>query len=120
MRDKKRIEPMLTKIEEVWKNHPQLRFGQLLVKVTGREDPFYVEDDILLKLLDKELILQNEETTETEPDRIPCIIEAIRKYWKRYPDWRLCQLAVNVSYNLGEISDERFLKNVIDGGTRWL
>lgn len=53
MRDPNRIPSILTKIEAVWKRHPDMRLGQLLVNLL---DPspnrlFYVEDDVLAKRL---------------------------------------------------------------------
>ena len=43
MRDPARIQPTLAKIAEVWFRHPDMRLGQLLFALTGK-DPYYVED----------------------------------------------------------------------------
>ena len=50
MRDKNRIHPFLEKLEEIWKENPDLRFGQLIVCTLG-EDPFYIEDDKALDVI---------------------------------------------------------------------
>jgi len=65
MRDPARIPKILKKIEEIWKDHPDLRFMQLLyalefitkrldpnTKTLSVDDPFYTEDDIIQALLD--------------------------------------------------------------------
>ena len=53
MRDPKRIPKILKEIEDIWKKHPGLRLGQLLLNV--RQDPvlYYIEDEDLLKELSK-------------------------------------------------------------------
>lgn len=55
MRDPNRIEPIITEIESFWKDNPDLRLGQIIANCLraydGRLncDPFYIEDDQLLK-----------------------------------------------------------------------
>lgn len=55
MRDPNRIEPIITEIENFWKENPDLRLGQIIANCLraydGRLncDPFYIEDDQLLK-----------------------------------------------------------------------
>lgn len=57
MRDINRIDPFLQKLGEYWKQHPDLRFGQIISNILGitrnkcQIDPFYYEEDDLLKLL---------------------------------------------------------------------
>lgn len=59
MRDINRIEPMMDELAEFWKAHPDWRFGQLIANCIraydGRLncDPFFIEDDDLLKGLRK-------------------------------------------------------------------
>ena len=48
MRDPKRIDEVLNTIKTVWEQYPDMRFGQLVVNVLG-VDPFYIEDDVILK-----------------------------------------------------------------------
>lgn len=48
MRDPKRIDEILNTVKKVWEQYPDWRFGQLVVNVLG-VDPFYIEDDIILK-----------------------------------------------------------------------
>lgn len=43
-RSEAHIEDFLSVLGAVWKKHPKLRFGQLVVNVLGK-DPFYIEDD---------------------------------------------------------------------------
>jgi uncharacterized protein YihD (DUF1040 family) len=52
MRDPKRIPKIIKKLREVWSNYPELRLCQLIINVTGIDDPYHIEDDYLLKLLD--------------------------------------------------------------------
>jgi uncharacterized protein YihD (DUF1040 family) len=52
MRDKKRIEPLLEQIKELWLKHPDLRLTQLLSNVAitdgwKNNDLYYLEDDKL-------------------------------------------------------------------------
>jgi hypothetical protein len=47
MRDPKRIKPLLEEIEKYWMKWPDLRLGQLLVIMAGKQDSFYMEDDDL-------------------------------------------------------------------------
>lgn len=51
-----------------------------------------------------------------DPARIDLTLEAIRKLWQRFPDWRLCQLVVNVAGNNDpfNVEDDEFLKRLIE------
>lgn len=51
-RDKSRIPEVLSKVEEVWKQYPDLRLGQLLLNVCGQKDLFSIEDEGLVKCLE--------------------------------------------------------------------
>ena len=59
MRDINRIEKTLNKIEEYWIKNPDMRLGQIIANCLraydGRLncDPFFIEDDDLLKGLEK-------------------------------------------------------------------
>ena len=53
MRDPKRIEPIIKKLEEAWKLYPDMRLGQLLVICANGENIFGVEDDKLLRGIQK-------------------------------------------------------------------
>ena len=57
MRDEKRIQPFLKKFEEVWKQNPDLRFGQLVDILWGdnhsESELFYLEDDEFLEALER-------------------------------------------------------------------
>lgn len=53
MRDPTRIHEVLEVIREIWIKKPDLRLLQLLTNTLPSDrDPFYVEDDILVKLLE--------------------------------------------------------------------
>lgn len=54
-RDPRRIARVLEKLALFWEGSPDLRLGQVIVNLTGRSDPFYVEDDRLEAALDAEL-----------------------------------------------------------------
>ncbi len=47
MRDPKRIDPLLEKLGEAWKQTPDWRFGQFMTNLFRcyGKDPFYAEDD---------------------------------------------------------------------------
>jgi uncharacterized protein YihD (DUF1040 family) len=56
MRDIKRINPIIERLEKVWLENPDFRLGQLIMVITrtGVTDPklFYMEDEEFLKKLD--------------------------------------------------------------------
>ena len=116
MRDPKRINPTLDAIKSVWYLHPNIQFGQLIVAATGRDDPFYIEDDRLVEMLNKDFVIS--ENSNAENAKIEEVINAIREVWTQVPDWRLCQLAVNFSYNHGLefISDDILIHHLRKAG----
>lgn len=48
-----RIKPIIRKIEEVWREHPDLRLGQLLINCAGDKDLFNLEDDELMEAMER-------------------------------------------------------------------
>ena len=58
MRDPNRISKVLKELNTYWCNYPDLRLGQILsnmsYELSGRNDPFYLEDDELLEELRSE------------------------------------------------------------------
>lgn len=54
MRDPDRIPDFCDKLANVWSNVPDWRFGQLICNVFGisKKDPFYMEEDEILKLFE--------------------------------------------------------------------
>lgn len=52
MRDSDRIYKFCDALASVWSRYPDMRFGQLIVNVLGT-DPFYIEDDKSLELIEK-------------------------------------------------------------------
>lgn len=68
MRDSKRIRKFCNKLAELWETCPDLRFGQLVTIVfnsgdVSKTDPFYIEDDEMLKHFQNYLSKQTEERT---------------------------------------------------------
>lgn len=57
MRNPERIQPILDKIAELWKEHPDFRLGQLIMVIgmTKEHNPklFYMEDEEFLRLLEE-------------------------------------------------------------------
>ena len=52
MRDPNRIDRILKRVEEIWKENPDLRLTQLIMNVLALNvDPYYIEDDTLEKKL---------------------------------------------------------------------
>jgi len=52
-RSRSRISPVIRKLEEVWREHPDLRLGQLLIDCAGDKDLFNLEDDELLEAMER-------------------------------------------------------------------
>ena len=61
MRDKNRIEPFCMELAELWSNHPDLRFGQLMYNILNyaqfehKKDPFYMEEEEFMNILRHQL-----------------------------------------------------------------
>lgn len=53
MRDIKRIPKILKRLEKLWKEHPDLRLGQLILNVHRDPCLYYMEDDQLMINLEK-------------------------------------------------------------------
>ena len=54
MRDQNRIDVVVEAIREEWKKVPDWRLGQLIVNISraaGQMDPFFLEDDRLMKVI---------------------------------------------------------------------
>lgn len=49
MRDVKRIPIVLNAIQRYWEKHPDLRLAQIVSNMAFPSDPFYLEDDELVK-----------------------------------------------------------------------
>lgn len=54
MRDIERIDNFCNKLKEYWKEVPDWRFGQLIINVLGtcQRDPFFYEEDEMLKIFE--------------------------------------------------------------------
>ena len=67
MRDPKRIDAVIEAVRDEWKQVPDWRLGQLIVNISraaGKMDPFFLEDDMLLK------VIKGETDQEDQPDQI--------------------------------------------------
>ena len=56
MRNKERINPFCERLAAAWERCPDMRFGQFICNVyggTGHRDPFYIEDDDSIKMIEK-------------------------------------------------------------------
>ena len=53
MRDINRIDLILDRLKILWKKHPDLRLGQLILNVLQDPALYYVEDEELVELLEK-------------------------------------------------------------------
>jgi uncharacterized protein YihD (DUF1040 family) len=51
MRDKKRIPKIIKQLEKIWKEHPELRLGQLIQNCF--DDIYYIEDDTLISVIER-------------------------------------------------------------------
>jgi len=60
MRDPERITETLEVLHEYWSMYPNMRLGQLLWEITG-DEPYYVEDDVLIKMMQDELERANQD-----------------------------------------------------------
>ena len=59
MRDVNRIYDILMKFQDLWKQYPDQRFGQIISNylVNDKEDIFYIEDDELSQRLTDQISL---------------------------------------------------------------
>lgn len=53
MRNPERIRPLCERLAEAWEKLPDLRLGQLLVDSLNGKDPFYIEDEDLIRMLER-------------------------------------------------------------------
>jgi len=67
MRDPKRIKPFLAEIEKLWNEHPDYRFGQLVMNIVRPEVPnikmFNMEEDELIEKIEEFRKLMNSDRT---------------------------------------------------------
>jgi hypothetical protein len=52
-RDARRIGLMLSALEHYWRRYPDLRLGQIVGNFSRGTDPYYIEDDDLIALLER-------------------------------------------------------------------
>lgn len=53
MRNPDRIPEILSRLEEVWKDYPDLRFAQLISNVFPMHAPYYMEDEQFIDTIEK-------------------------------------------------------------------
>ena len=53
MRNKERIRPLLERLEAVWKEHPDLRLGQLILNVVKDPALYYLEDEEIVSSIEE-------------------------------------------------------------------
>lgn len=54
MRNIDRIDSILEKLGNIWKEYPDLRLGQLICNIIKDPALYYIEDEQLIELLEKE------------------------------------------------------------------
>lgn len=60
MRDINRIDKILNEINDIWKQFPDLRLGQLISNVVRDPSLYYIEDDDLVAVLKKFYVPEKE------------------------------------------------------------
>lgn len=53
MRNPERIRPLCDRLADAWIKLPDLRLGQLLVDSLSGKDPFYIEDEDLIRMIER-------------------------------------------------------------------
>ena len=68
MRDPARINKFCNRLAEAWRYHPDWRFGQLICNVFAclNKDPFFPEDEEMIKFIEKCLIPSENATNFTK------------------------------------------------------
>ena len=63
MRDPKRIRKFCERLATAWECYPDQRFGQVIFNVVSEmgRDPFYVEDDEMISIIEKYFGISKEE-----------------------------------------------------------
>ena len=63
MRDPDRIDQILTRLGDLWKQSPDMRFYQIIQYITPSDvsDTFYVEDDRALRWIEQRIEQQEED-----------------------------------------------------------
>lgn len=111
MRDPKRIEPFLEELEVLWKESPDLRFGQLVYslnhKICKDGDVFNVEDEKYLKVIKDEK--ENAIIEEIKED-IKCL--KFHKLSKDNDIKLICDYCSNLA--IGSYIDENDDSNYVD------
>ena len=82
MRDINRIEPFLRKLQTVWEQSPDLRFGQLFSKLARKTegDMFYVEDNQWEKVLNSLIDTTMVKIRLTKPQDYPDYTGKVKRF----------------------------------------
>lgn len=102
MRDPKRIDRIMDMYKKIWGSIPRASFCETYVALFGSNDNFYTEDDYV----ERHLKHKSSNITDTfeKRDTVEEIIEKFTCIWSAVPDWRFCQLYVNL-FGRGDNSD---------------
>lgn len=55
MRDPKRINDFCERLAKAWHRVPDWRFGQLMSNIPVKKDPFFIEDDEMIEIIENYL-----------------------------------------------------------------
>lgn len=64
MRDPRRIKKILSALRAVWEENPDMRLGQLICNAVREDMLYYIEDDTLVKALERCYCVDTEEKEE--------------------------------------------------------
>ena len=64
MRDPGRIKGILAALRAVWEENPDMRLGQLICNAVREDMLYYIEDETLVKALEKYYCIDTEEKEE--------------------------------------------------------
>ena len=90
MRDKNRIRPFLNKLEELWLQYPDYRFGQIfnLLHRNVSADPFYLEENEWLKVINAFITCKAFGNPDgMDGSCVECSIED-KQLWRRCMDYK--------------------------------
>lgn len=65
MRDVNRIRPLMERLIDAWERHPDLRLGQIVSNASPNRDSFNIEDEALIKSIERQLGEEQPMGTET-------------------------------------------------------
>lgn len=81
--DPNRITPIIELLNKQWKEHPQMRLGQLISNITDTENIFYCTDEEIKKRLQEFLLCKVCHQEPQDPNAGQCPLCAQRERLKR-------------------------------------